>query len=255
MELAQSFNARVHDDPTFNAMILLGLVFGNAWVSHVEREDAVRASRELAELVDARATVTRSGTSRVVDARFLVPGDIVTLTPGCAVPADCVSCGPQTLVLDNSLITGDRHTVDVAKGEPLFTRGVVKRGSARAMVVRTGKHTFAGRAARVMRARDSSRKEMSAFDANVSIVTRSFAVVGCASSLSVFLYLIVGGKDFFRSLSFAVILLIISTPLAIRTIVHTTTSLGVRALAKKSCIVARRARHRRFGSHERLVRR
>ena len=82
MELAQSFNARVHDDPTFNAMILLGLVFGNAWVSHVEREDAVRASRELAELVDARATVTRSGTSRVVDARFLVPGDIVTLTPG-----------------------------------------------------------------------------------------------------------------------------------------------------------------------------
>ena len=239
LELAQSFNARVHDDPTFNAMILLGLVFGNAWVSHVEREDAVRASRELAELVDARATVTRSGTSRVVDARFLVPGDIVTLTPGCAVPADCVSCGPQTLVLDNSLITGDRHTVDVAKGEPLFTRGVVKRGSARAMVVRTGKHTFAGRAARVMRARDSSRKEMSAFDANVSIVTRSFAVVGCASSLSVFLYLIVGGKDFFRSLSFAVILLIISTPLAIRTIVHTTTSLGVRALAKKSCIVAR----------------
>lgn len=239
LELAQSFNARARDDPTFNAMILLGLVLGNAWVSHVEREDALRASRELTALVDARATVTRSGTSRVVDARFLVPGDIVTLTPGCAVPADCVSCGPQTLVLDNSLITGDRHTVDVAKGEPLFARGVVKRGSARAMVVRTGKHTFAGRAARVMRARDSSRKEMSAFDANVSVVERSFAVVGCASSLSVFLYLIVGGKDFFRSLSFAVILLIISTPLAIRTIVHTTTSLGVRALAKKSCIVAR----------------
>lgn len=53
------------------------------------------------------------------------------------------------------------------------------------------------------------------FDVNVFIVTRSFAVVGCAFSLSVFLYFIVGGKDFFCLLLFVVIFLIISIFLVI----------------------------------------
>lgn len=83
----------VYDDLMFNVMILLGLVFGNVWVLYVEREDVVWASRELAEFVDVRATVMRSGMLCVVDVCFFVLGDIVMFMFGCVVFVDCVLCG------------------------------------------------------------------------------------------------------------------------------------------------------------------
>ena len=241
LELAQSFNASAsaRDDPVFNAFILSALIVVNACVSNAERADASRASRELQRMVDARATTVREGRAREMDARELVPGDIVILRPGCAVPADCVSCGPRALVLDNSAITGERRAAEASPGEPLFARAVVKRGNARAVVVRTGKNTFAARAARVVRKREARTRETSAFEARVRAASRAAVAAGAACSLSVFVYLIVSGRDFFRSLSFCVVLVIWSAPLAVRTIVSTTTALGARALALKSAIVAR----------------
>ena len=240
LELAQTLNTSSRkDDPVFNVLILVGLIVANAYVSWVERADALVASYELAKLVSARATVVRGGRAHVVDASALVPGDVVVLTPGCAVPADCVNNGPHSLVVDNSAITGERETITVAAGEPLFMRGVVKRGSARALVVRTGQNTFAGRAVAVVRRREAGRREMSAFDTSLTHVMYGLSVIGCACSASVFLYLVVSGRDFFASLSFCVLLLITSTPLAIRTIVATTTALCARALSRKGAIVTR----------------
>ena len=240
LELAQTLNTSSRkDDPVFNVLILVGLIVTNAYVSWVERADALVASYELAKLVSARATVVRGGRAHVVDASALVPGDVIVLTPGCAVPADCVNNGPQSLVVDNSAITGERETITVAAGEPLFMRGVVKRGSARALVVRTGQNTFAGRAVAVVRRREAGRREMSAFDASLTHVMYGLSVIGCACSASVFLYLVVSGRDFFASLSFCVLLLITSTPLAIRTIVATTTALCARVLSRKGAIVTR----------------
>lgn len=241
LELARSMNARVKsmDDPFFNALILAALVAGNAYVARVERADAVKASYELTRMLDAKATVIRDGLAKVVDARSLVPGDVVALGPGVAVPADCISAGPQALVMDNAAVTGERRTTEVLSGEPLFMRAVVKRGNARALVVRTGRNTFAGRAAALVRERESFRRERSAFDESIDFITRFSVVSGIACSLAVFFYLIVDGRDFFRSLAFCVILLVSSTPLAIRTVTAMTTSLGVRSLAKKSAIVTR----------------
>ena len=180
LELAQSFNASAsaRDDPVFNAFILSALIVVNACVSHAERADASRASRELQRMVDARATTVREGRAREMDARELVPGDIVILRPGCAVPADCVSCGPRALVLDNSAITGERRAAEASPGEPLFARAVVKRGNARAVVVRTGKNTFAARAARVVRKREARTRETSAFEARVRAASRAAVAAG-----------------------------------------------------------------------------
>jgi len=239
LELAQVFNRKENDDPLSNALILTGLVVTNAYVSYVERVDALNASYELAKLVSARVTAVRNGTCVSIDARSLVPGDVVVLAAGCAVPADCVSHGPNSLVVDNSAITGERETITVNAGEPLFMRGVVKRGSARALVVRTGQNTFAGRAVAGVRRREAGRRETSAFDDSLTHVMYGLSVIGCACSASVFLYLVIDGRDFFASLSFCVLLLITSTPLAIRTIVATTTALCVRALSRKGAIVTR----------------
>ena len=241
LELLRSMNARATstDDPLFNAMILTILIVGNAYVSHAERRDAIEASYALTNSLEQRATAIRDSKATIVDAKTLVPGDVVVLSPGKVVPADCVSLGPNPMTMDNSAITGERHTVDATTGEPLLMRSVVKRGTARALVVRTGMNTFAGRAASLVRKRERARRETSAFDDNVRLVTRMSAATGAAITLAVFLYLIVDGRDFFRSLAFSVVLLISATPLAIRTVTAMTTSLGVRALALKSAIVTR----------------
>ena len=122
LELAQSFNASAsaRDDPVFNAFILSALIVVNVRV-HAERADASCESRA-SENGDARARAVREGRAREMDARELVPGDIVILRPGCAVPADCVSCGPRALVLDNSAITGERRAAEASLANSLRAR-------------------------------------------------------------------------------------------------------------------------------------
>ena len=57
------------------------------------------------------AAVIRDGETRQVDSKFLVPGDIVLLTPGEKVLADLRISGSEGLLIDNKDINGEADSV------------------------------------------------------------------------------------------------------------------------------------------------
>ncbi len=63
---------------------------------HLHRYETIKARNAVAALqasLRPTATAKRDGTWQVVDAAVLVPGDLVLLASGSAVPADCMVCG------------------------------------------------------------------------------------------------------------------------------------------------------------------
>jgi cation-transporting P-type ATPase I len=140
-----------------DAAMVAGVMALNAVIGGVQQFRADQAFAALQRVGAGQATVRRSGEEIVVDAETLVPGDIVRLRPGDAVPADLRILTAEWLEVDESSLTGESLPV-VKDAEPtiaatladrtsmLYDGSSVAAGEAVGVVVATGSATEARRA-------------------------------------------------------------------------------------------------------------
>jgi cation-transporting ATPase I len=143
-----------------DATLIAATLAVNALLGGAER---VRGDRALRELVDASAVevrVRRKGQVVTTRSERLVPGDVLELTAGDAVPADCRILKSRGLEIDESSLTGESMLVSkgveptaaaaVAERSSMLYRGtVIAAGRARAAVVAVGESTEVGRTSRI----------------------------------------------------------------------------------------------------------
>ncbi|GAA0330334.1 cation-translocating P-type ATPase [Actinoallomurus spadix] len=142
---------------------LIGAVLGvNAMMSGLQRVRADRALRQLVDLSAVRVRLRRPGAAGAeprATADQLVPGDVVVLTAGDAVPADLRLLSAKDLEVDESSLTGESQLVtknprpsmarSVADRHSMLYQGtVIAAGDAVGVVVATGAQTEVGRTAR-----------------------------------------------------------------------------------------------------------
>ncbi|MFF7632040.1 HAD-IC family P-type ATPase [Kitasatospora sp. NPDC008050] len=150
-----------------SALILGALVLTAGLLRlHGERRTAA-ALRALRALAPSTATVLRRAgrselpTAREIPAEQLVPGDVVRLAGGDAVPADLRLLRAQGLTVDQSALTGEatavpRHALDLPPAQPpggpfdepqlCFAGSTVVTGSGTGLVLATGAATRFGAA-------------------------------------------------------------------------------------------------------------
>ncbi|MFI6265825.1 HAD-IC family P-type ATPase [Micromonospora sp. NPDC051006] len=139
-----------------DAGLVGGVVGGSALIGAVHQRNTERSLAELLSRSAVTARVRRDGAERVLAADDLVPGDVVTLEPGDAVPADCRVIESVGLEADESSLTGE--SLPVAKtDQPVVAAAVADRhsmlyegttiaaGHGTAVVVATGADTETGR--------------------------------------------------------------------------------------------------------------
>ena len=137
------------------AAALMALVVGDLGVLHhfastVQRLVRVlggtrsQRARCLKNSLALKARVLRSGKWEQVDARTLVPGDIVRLYLGDVVPADCKLIQGDYISIDQSALTGESLPVSKKSGEDAYAGSVVKQGEMVAVITATGVNTFLG---------------------------------------------------------------------------------------------------------------
>jgi Ca2+-transporting ATPase len=133
-------------------------VLAIAVITVLQERRTERALDALRELASPRARVLRDGAWRDLDARELVPGDVVHVGEGDRTPADVLLRAGSPLTVDESLLTGESvpvlRTPDLAAailgppGDPgagVFAGTMVTAGNAVAEVIRTGARTEVGR--------------------------------------------------------------------------------------------------------------
>ncbi|HEY7174989.1 MAG TPA: HAD-IC family P-type ATPase, partial [Micromonosporaceae bacterium] len=144
-----------------DAILVLSVILANALLSAGQELTAGRAMRRLLDAGALKARLRRTGETRLTSANELVPGDLVALEPGDAVPADCRLITTDQLEVDESTLTGESVPVpkDVAptvaatiadRSCMAYAGTTVAAGSATAIVVATGRSTEAGRSASMM---------------------------------------------------------------------------------------------------------
>ncbi len=127
--------------------------------------------------------VRRDGSWTDVPAAGLVRGDIVQLSLGTVVPADAqIIAG--TLLLDQSMLTGESLPTESGRCKVAYAGGIARRGEATAEVTATGKHTYFGRAAELVR---TARVESSEQRAVLGVV-RNLTIVNLAIIIGIVAY-------------------------------------------------------------------
>ncbi|MCM0674234.1 peptidase M17 [Micromonospora phytophila] len=90
-----------------DAALVGGVVGGSALLGAVHQHNTERSLAELLSRSAVTARVRRDGAEQVLAAEDLVPGDVLALEPGDAVPADCRVLESVGLEADESSLTGE----------------------------------------------------------------------------------------------------------------------------------------------------
>ncbi|AFZ01751.1 magnesium-translocating P-type ATPase [Calothrix sp. PCC 6303] len=174
------------------AVIITTMVIFGGLLRFSQEFQSNKAAEKLREMVSATATVSRKDAikdaapkqgitaGKEIAVKLLVPGDIIFLSAGDMIPADVRLIAVNDLFLSQSTLTGEslpaeKHVdlPDDKEKNPLelinlcFMGTAVVSGSATAVVVETGSHTYLASLAKTV----SGRRVRTSFDKGVNGVT------------------------------------------------------------------------------------
>merc|ERR1719443_506044 len=228
--------------------ILLFINFANASIGFYETTKAADAVDALKKSLKPKATVKRDGKWQVIDGTTVVPGDMVLLASGSAMPADCrvntqdekrskiPDFAIQQIDVDQAALTGESLPVTLYEGDKTLMGSTVVRGETEGTVEFTGINTFFGKTAALL----ADTEELSNVQYLLITIVRNLTILSLVMCFMVMIYVntIV---PFMEALSFAVVLMVASIPMAMEIVTTTTLALGSKELTKHGAIVTRLA--------------
>ncbi|MEZ7197766.1 plasma-membrane proton-efflux P-type ATPase [Pseudodesulfovibrio karagichevae] len=215
--------------------IILALLVFNAVVGFWQEYQAGNAVDALKSKLALKGRVLRDGTWQSVEARDLVPGDVIRLRMGDIIPADCRLVDGDYLSVDQSALTGESLPVQKAVGNLAYSGAVAKQGEMEAVVTATGGETFFGKTARLV----SDAKAVSHFQKAVIRIGDYLIFLSLALVAVLIVVQLFRGTPFLELVQFALILTVASIPVAMPAVLSVTMAVGALALSKHKAIVSR----------------
>ena len=231
------------DASVIGAIVILNALFGTMQEHRVSR--AIEAIRKL---IVTRTVVLRDGHKQEIDARLIVPGDIVILSAGSSVPADCYILKADALKADESRLTGESVPVDkmagAIEGEKsiaerknlLYSSTMVTAGKAVAVVIETGMKTEIGKVAALIsrgEAKDTPlQKRLNRFSVRLGLVVVVLAGI-------IFAITCMSGCNTLETLIVSISLAVAAIPEGLPAVVTVCLAVGVGRMVKRGVLVRR----------------
>ena len=229
--------------------VILAVVLANAVIGFIQEGKAESAMAAIRQMLAPRAAVLRDGRRVTVEGADLVPGDIVLLEAGDKVPADLRVIQARGLAAQEAILTGESMPVEktaapVAVDAPLGDRSsmlwsgtLITQGTARGLVVATGKKTEIGRIGGLLAGVEQLTTPLVA---QMDHFARwlSFPILLASALLLIYGYFFAHYE--FAGLFMAVVgMAVAAIPEGLPAVMTITLAIGVRAMAERNAIVRR----------------
>lgn len=142
-----------------DTLIILAIVIISGCLSFWQEKGADRAIKELLKMVQLKFTVLREGVKKELPFELAVPGDIIYLSAGDIIPADCLLLETNELFVDEAAFTGESFPVEkrpapvsaetplMKRTNTLFMGSSITSGKATALITKTGRNSEFGKIA------------------------------------------------------------------------------------------------------------
>jgi H+-transporting ATPase len=215
--------------------VLFALLFMNAFVGWHEECKAGDAVAALKASLAPKANVKRDGKWQTIPGRELVPGDLVVLALGGAVPADCKLKAGKEIGVDQAALTGESLPVKMREGDVAKMGSTVATGEIEAIVESTGANTFFGKTASLLnQAHDPPNLERV-----LNHILYAICAFGVPCIIAIAIIIGVRGNGFELVIVEVIVILVAVVPIANQVVCTSTLALGGRTLADHKAIVTR----------------
>ena len=238
-----------------DVFIILAVVLINALLGVFQENKAEKAIEALQKMTAAHSRVLRGGRPATVASRELVPGDVVLLEAGCAVPADGRLVETAALKIEEAALTGESMPVEKSaaalpaeRAVPLGDRrcmaymgSTVSAGRGRLLVTATGMDTEMGRIAGVLAATSQGKTPLQLKLAALSRSLSALVLAICAFLFGFGLWR-AGSTDLAAVLSsfmVAVSLAVAAVPEGLAAVVTIVLSMGVTRMSRQGAVIRR----------------
>ncbi len=233
----------------FDSIIIIAIVILNAIMGVIQEERAEKSIESLKKLTPRMAKTLRNGEVRKISAEDLVPGDIIELSDGNYVPADCRIIESYNLKIEESSLTGENEPV-VKSSEKIyenidnltlgdmkniaFMGSIVVSGRGKAIVTDIGMNTMIGKIANMINENESPETPI---QKKLSEVGKILGMVCLIICIIIFIIGVLKKIEPIEMFMTSVGLAVAAIPEGLPAIVTIMLSIGVTKMAKNNSIV------------------
>lgn len=239
-----------------DAIIIFVIIFVSSMLGFFQEHRATNAVKKLLAMVRIMSTVIRDGVQKEIPSEEIVPGDIVLLSAGSKIPADCMIIESRDLFVNEAVLTGETFPVEknsnpVSDDLPpskrtnaLFMGTNVISGNSKAVVVKTGLETEFGKVADRLRLRAPETE----FEQGVKKFGYFLTQVTLILVIAIFAINVYLARPVLDSILFSLALAVGLTPQLLPAIISINLSHGARKMASFKVIVKRLSSIENLGS-------
>lgn len=229
-----------------DTIVIIIIVVLNAIIGFFQEYRAEKAMQALKQMSVTQAKVLRNGSSAQVPATELVPGDVILLEAGNAVPADVRVIESVNIKIEEAALTGESQAVeknvDALPGEDIpvgdrinlaFKGTFVAYGRGTAVVVATGMQTELGRIAKMLQEEESMtplQQRMASFGKKLSVLVLILCVA----------FFVTGwlrGEDLVKMVLTSISLAVAAIPEALPAVITISLALAAKRLIKFNSLI------------------
>lgn len=227
--------------------IVIGVVLLlNSILGFAQEYKAEEAIASLKKLEADKAEVIRNNEKRMIDAKMLVPGDIIVIDEGDKIPADCRILESYNLATIEAPLTGESRTVEknapavkessiVAERFSMLYKGTMAvRGRAIAVVCETGMNTQFGKIAEMLQ--DVEQKKIP-LNTQLEKLGKWIGIAVLLLCAVVFTATYLKGGNLWETALFSIALAVAAVPEGLPAIATISFALGVQKMAKKHALI------------------
>jgi len=231
----------------FEPALILLIVILNAIMGVYQEGKAEKALDALKSMSAPHARVIRDGKEQIIDAKDLVPGDIIKLEAGDFIPADARLIHSAGLKSEESALTGESvpsekdYLAEVEEDAPLGDRHnmvysgcSVTYGTGLAVVTATAMDTEMGKIANLL---DNEEDGQTPLQQKLAQLGKYLGIVALAACGIIFVVGLVNGIPVLEIFMTAVSLAVSAIPEGLPAIVTIVLSIGVQRMVKKNALI------------------
>jgi len=240
-----------------DSVVIFGSAILNTIIGFIQENKASRALTKLKKMAQTSALVLRNNNLKVINAKELVPGDIITLNAGDKVPADGKIIEAHDLKINEMTLTGEWLAAEksinpLSKETPLADRDnlvymgtVVENGKAKVIVTNIGIETEIGRITKIVK---ETKEQKSPYQKKIGRFSKILGLFIVLTAIVIFGEGILKGKDALEMFTTAIAVIVASIPEGLPVSLTVILAVGMQKILNKGGLIRKLAAAETLGS-------
>lgn len=235
-----------------DSVVIFFAILINTTLGFIQEKKAFKSLESLKKMLNPKSWVLRNGEKIEIEAKYIVPFDLVWLYEGDKVPADGVIYNSNNLLINEAILTGESDAVfkksynlnpkeiskenlkKIDKKSKAYMGTIVVNGSSLMLVTKTGMNTKMGKIAEDL---ENYTKKKTPLEKRLDILAKFITVGVVLVSIGLFIYGISTGRDFTQMFTISVALAVAAIPEGLVVALTAILAIGMQRILKKNALV------------------